>query len=74
MVMKNLRGGRSVRPMRPMPALHASEAMREQGIGVLPAGMARHHGPPTTTTVVVSVVFLGLLVAGGFGWNGNLAH
>jgi hypothetical protein len=67
MVMKNLRGGRLVGPTRPMPALHAAAAMREQGAGVLPAGIVRHHGPPTMTTVVVHVVFLGFLVAGGLG-------
>jgi hypothetical protein len=77
-MMKNLGEGRSVGPMRTKPALHAAAAMREQGVGVLPAGIVRHHGPLTTTTVArpgaVPVVFLGFLVAGGLGRNGTLAH
>ena len=74
MVMKNFRGGRSVGTPRLMPALHAFEAMREQGVGVLPAGIVRHHGPPTTTTVVVPVALLRFLDAGGLGWSGTLAR
>ena len=41
-----------------MSALRAAAAMREQGVGVLPAVIVRHHGPPTMTAVAVPVVFL----------------
>jgi len=44
--MKTWKGGRSVGPMRPMPALHAAAAMREQSVGALPAMIVRHRGLP----------------------------